>query len=123
MREFTIGVLALQGDFEAHRKMLEEQLGIPAPLVRSPGELASVGGLIIPGGESTTIGKLIDRHGLLEPIRRRAEEGLPIYGTCAGMILMAKEIEGSDQLRLGLMDVEVARNAFGRQIESFEADV
>jgi pyridoxal 5'-phosphate synthase pdxT subunit len=119
----TVGVLALQGDFEAHRKVLEERLGVPARLVRDAGELSEVDGLIIPGGESTTIGKLLDRQALREPLQARAQQGMPLYGTCAGLILMAKEIEGSDQPRLGLLDVTVARNAFGRQIDSFEADV
>ena len=121
--DLTIGVLALQGDFEAHRKMLEERLGVKTRLVRTAEEVEAVDGLILPGGESTTIGKLMDRHGIDEAIRARAEEGMPVYGTCAGLILMAKEIEGSDQLRLGLMDIKVARNAFGRQIDSFEADI
>ena len=122
-RDIQVGVLALQGDFDAHRKMLEDLPGIQAVLVRSPEDLESVDGLIIPGGESTTIGKLMDRHALMEPIRARAAAGLPVYGTCAGMILMAREIQGSDQLRLGILDVEVARNAFGRQVDSFEAEV
>ena len=116
-------MLALQGDYEAHRKMLVEHLGIESPLVRTVQELDSVDGLIIPGGESTTIGKLMDKHGILEPLRNQAAAGKPVYGTCAGLILMAREIEGSDQTRLGLMDVTVARNAFGRQVDSFEADV
>ena len=123
MKDLTIGVLALQGDFEAHRKTLEDRIGIRAALVRSPEELERVDGLILPGGESTTIGKLMDRHRLLAPIQKRAEEGLPVYGTCAGMILMARDIRDSNQLRLGLMDVEVTRNAFGRQVDSFEADI
>jgi 5'-phosphate synthase pdxT subunit len=117
-----IGILALQGDVEPHRKMLE-RLGARVKLVRSVDELREVDGLIIPGGESTTIGKLLDRFGLDAPIRERASKGLPVYGTCAGLILMAKEIEGSDQHRLGLLDVTVARNAFGRQVDSFEADI
>src|SRR5438105_1546429 len=121
--EPVIGILALQGDFEAHRKMLEERLQVPARLVRSRDELDEVDALILPGGESTTIGKLLDRHDLEAPIRERAEAGMPIYGTCAGLILLARDIEGSDQGRLGLMDIQVARNAFGRQIDSFEADI
>jgi pyridoxal 5''-phosphate synthase, glutaminase subunit Pdx2 len=118
-----VGILALQGDFEAHRKMLEERLGAETCLVRTSEEVKQVDGLILPGGESTTVGKLMDRYGLDEAIRERAAEGMPVYGTCAGLILLAKEIEGSDQLRLGLMDVTVARNAFGRQVDSFEADI
>jgi 5'-phosphate synthase pdxT subunit len=122
-RDITIGVLALQGDFEAHQKLLEERLGVHAVLVRSADELQKVDGLIIPGGESTTMGKLLERFGLANVIRERAGGGMPVYGTCAGLILLAKNIEGSDQPRLGLLDVTVARNAFGRQVDSFEADI
>ncbi len=118
----AIGVLALQGDYEAHIGMLR-RLEAEALPVRTPQELAHVHGLIIPGGESTTIGKLMELHGLAEPIRQRAQEGMPLFGTCAGMILLASQIEGSNQFRLGLVDITVARNAFGRQIESFEADI
>ena len=117
-----IGVLALQGAFREHRLMLE-RCGADAVEVRSPEQLDDVQGLIIPGGESTTIGKMMVRWGLLEKIRERAAAGMGIYGTCAGMILLANEIIGSDQPRLGLMDITVKRNAFGRQRESFEADL
>ena len=123
MKQITIGVLALQGDFEAHRTALNSIPNVSASMVRSPGELDSLDGLVLPGGESTTIGKLMVRHGLLERIQQRAGEGMSIYGTCAGLILLAKTIEESDQVRLGLMDITVARNAFGRQLESFEADI
>lgn len=123
VRDLTIGILALQGDFEAHRKMLGERLGVRAVLVRSADELEAIDGLIIPGGESTTMGKLLVRFGLAALIRDRAREGMPIYGTCAGLILLANRIEGSDQPRLNLLDVTVARNAFGRQVDSFEADI
>lgn len=122
-KEVIIGILALQGDYEAHQKMLEERLGIQTRLVRTARELQKVDGLILPGGESTTIGKLMGRVGLDEAIRERAGQGMPLYGTCAGMILLAKDIVGSEQLRLGLMDISVERNAFGRQVESFEADI
>ncbi len=118
----VIGILALQGDVEAHRKVLH-RIGAHAALVRDADELARVDGLIIPGGESTTIGKLIDRVGLAQPLRRVAAQGMPIYGTCAGMILLARDIVDSDQPRLGVMDIAVARNAFGRQVDSFEADI
>jgi 5'-phosphate synthase pdxT subunit len=118
----TIGVLALQGDFAEHLAMLT-RIGVDTREVRKAGDLEGVDALIIPGGESTTIGKLMARYGLDEAIRARAKQGMPIYGTCAGLILLAKEIEGSDQPRLGLMDIAVIRNAFGRQIESFEADI
>lgn len=117
-----IGVLALQGDFAEHRAMLA-RIGVESCEVRKPSDLESVDALIIPGGESTTIGKLLTRYELDKAIRARAEQGMPIYGTCAGLILLAKEIEGSSQPRLGLMDIAVVRNAFGRQIESFEADI
>ncbi|VBB06898.1 pyridoxal 5'-phosphate synthase subunit pdxt/sno [Lucifera butyrica] len=117
-----IGVLALQGAFREHRRMLE-LCGAVATEIRTPQDLDAVAGLIIPGGESTTIGKLMVEWGLLDKIRLRASQGMAIYGTCAGMILLAKEIIGSDQPRLGLMDIAVRRNAFGRQRESFEADL
>lgn len=103
--------------------MLTERMGVSSRLIRTVEEMADVDGLIIPGGESTTIGKLMVRYGLGEVIIRRAQAGMPVYGTCAGLILLAKEIVGSDQWRLGLMDVTVARNAFGRQIDSFEANI
>ncbi|MCS6918371.1 MAG: pyridoxal 5'-phosphate synthase glutaminase subunit PdxT [Fimbriimonadales bacterium] len=117
-----VGVLALQGDFAEHRAMLA-RIGVEAREVRKLSDLEPVDALIIPGGESTTIGKLMARYELDKAIRARAEQGMPIYGTCAGMILLAKTIEGSEQPRLGLMDITVLRNAFGRQIDSFEADI
>jgi 5'-phosphate synthase pdxT subunit len=119
----TIGILALQGDFEAHSKHLTERLGVRAPIVRTVEEVEAVDGLILPGGESTTIGKLMVRFGVGDAIVRRVAAGMPVYGTCAGLIVLAREVEGSDQYRLGLLDVSVARNAFGRQIDSFEADI
>ncbi|MEP6756500.1 MAG: pyridoxal 5'-phosphate synthase glutaminase subunit PdxT [Chthonomonadales bacterium] len=118
-----IGILALQGDFDAHRKALGAYPSCFVSLVRSPEELDDLHGLILPGGESTTIGKLMVRHGLLERIQSRAAYGMAIYGTCAGLILLASEIVDSEQTRLGLMDITVARNAFGRQLDSFEANV
>ncbi len=117
-----IGVLALQGAFREHRWMLE-RCGAEAVEVRKPEDLDDLAGLVIPGGESTTIGKLLVEWGLMDKIRERAAAGMAVYGTCAGMILLAREIVGSDQPRLGLMDVTVRRNAFGRQRESFEADL
>ncbi len=113
-----IGVLALQGAFIEHIKILEG-LGVEAIEVRLPGILTDLDGLIIPGGESTTIGKLADMYGLMEPLRAFAAEK-PMWGTCAGMIFMAKDI-GLDQPLLGVMDIVVERNAFGRQVDSFEA--
>jgi 5'-phosphate synthase pdxT subunit len=115
------GVLALQGDFREHAAVLVD-LGASAVLVRTEEELASVDCLAIPGGESTTIGRLARRYGLVEPIRERAGAGMPVLGTCAGMIVMATEVEGGEPL-LSLLDIRVARNAYGRQVDSFEADV
>jgi 5'-phosphate synthase pdxT subunit len=115
------GVLALQGDFREHAAMFTE-CGATSILVRTPDDLSDVACLAIPGGESTTISKLARRHELVEPIRRRIEEGLPVLGTCAGMIVMAREVGGGEPL-LGVLDIGVERNAYGRQVDSFEADV
>ena len=115
-----IGVLALQGAFGEHVQILR-QLGVRADEIRLPGELEGLAGLIIPGGESTTIGKLALWYDLIEPLRRFAA-GNPVWGICAGMILMARKI-GTGQPRLGVMDIMVERNAFGRQQESFETDI
>lgn len=115
-----IGVLALQGAFVEHRKVLE-RLGVEVVEVRLPADLEGLDGLIIPGGESTTIGKLSVEYGLLEPLRDFAREK-PVWGTCAGMIFMARDI-GVRQPLLGLMDISVERNAFGRQVDSFETDL
>ncbi len=123
-----IGVLALQGDFREHRQVLS-RLGVEAPEVRRLADLDGLDGLIIPGGESTTIGKLLALEGMLEPLRARIAQGFPVYGTCAGMILLAREVlgrallEGEPQPTLGLLDIAVQRNAFGRQVDSFEADL
>ena len=121
----TVGILALQGDFREHEEMLW-RIGVPTQQVRLPQQLAQVDRLIIPGGESTTIGKLLVWYNLLEPIRERARGGMPLWGTCAGAILMAKRIaEGKPegQPALELMDITARRNAFGRQLDSFEADL
>ncbi len=115
-----IGVLALQGAFIEHIHILQS-LGVEAVEVRLPDDLIDLDGLIIPGGESTTIGKLAVIYGLIDPIKQFASDK-PIWGTCAGMILMAKDV-GSDQPTLDLMDIAVERNAFGRQLESFIADL
>ncbi len=118
-----IGVLALQGAVPEHVKSLR-RCGVEAVEVKEPSQVSDIDGLILPGGESTTIGKLMDRYGLLSEIKKQHEEKhLPVFGTCAGMILLAKDIEESKQHRLGLMDICVKRNAFGRQIDSFEEDV
>ncbi|MEW6662570.1 MAG: pyridoxal 5'-phosphate synthase glutaminase subunit PdxT [Bacillota bacterium] len=114
-----IGVLALQGAFREHRQMLE-RCGCEVIEVRRPHHLEEIKGIIVPGGESTTIGKLLNDWELMEPLRQKGQEGFPIFGTCAGMIILAKEIAGSQQPRLALMDIRVIRNAYGRQVDSFE---
>jgi 5'-phosphate synthase pdxT subunit len=116
-----IGVLALQGAFIEHEKMLQ-RLGVETQEVRLPRDLDGVAGVIIPGGESTTIGKLAVQYNLIEPLRELAQAGKPVWGTCAGLIFMAKDV-GRDQPLLGLLDVTVQRNAFGRQVDSFEANI
>lgn len=118
----TIGVVAFQGDFSRHIGVFRE-LGVDVSPIRKTAELDAVDGLVIPGGESTTIGMLMERYGLLDRVRERALEGLPILGTCAGAILLARDIVGSDQPRVGVMDIGVRRNAYGRQVDSFEASV
>lgn len=119
-----IGVLALQGAFIEHENVLA-RLGVRPVEVRLPEHLEGLDGLIIPGGESTTMGLLAQKWGLLEPLRAFARSGRPIWGTCAGMILLAKEVVDGvpGQPILGLMDITVRRNAFGRQVDSFEADL
>lgn len=122
--DVTIGILALQGDFDAHRKMLEEHIGVATIQVRTPADLQRADALVLPGGESTTIAKLMDRIGLDTAIQESARAGMPLFGTCAGMILLANTIEGRPgQPTLDLLPITVARNAFGRQIDSFEADI
>jgi 5'-phosphate synthase pdxT subunit len=118
----TIGVLALQGDFREHREVLE-RLEVSVPEVRLPRDLAGLDGLILPGGESTTIVRLLGTSGLLDPLRSLARDGFPIWGTCAGMILLAKRLDASGIPALEAMDIAVRRNAFGRQVDSFEADL
>ncbi len=118
----TIGVLALQGDVPEHLRALREA-GAEALPVKTREALDQVDGLVIPGGESTTVGMLLERFELMEPLRQRIDAGMPVFGTCTGLILLAREIEGSHQPRIGRMDVSVRRNAFGRQVDSFEVDV
>jgi len=115
------GVLALQGDFREHARVFAEAGATPVE-VRLPADLDGVDCLAIPGGESTTIGKLARAYDLVEPMRERARDGMPILGTCAGMIVLAREVEGGEPL-FGLMDISVRRNAYGRQVDSFEADI
>ena len=117
-----IGVLALQGDFAEHIAVLR-RLEVEACEVRLPEHLQVVEGLIIPGGESTTLSRLMNVYRLREPLSRMARQGMPIWGTCAGMIMMAHEITEKDPAPLQLMDIGVQRNAFGRQIDSFELDL
>lgn len=118
----TLGVLALQGAVREHLQMIE-RCGARGIAVKYPPELHLCQGLIIPGGESTTMGRLMTTYGFLEEIRTLVGEGMPIYGTCAGMILIAKRLVEGDQPLLGLMDITVRRNAYGRQVDSFEADI
>src|SRR5947209_8924197 len=123
-KKLHIGVLALQGDFEAHLKMLAD-LGVEGKAIRLPKHLDDLDGIIIPGGESTAIGKLMLLYGLQEPVQQKIREGFPIWGTCAGLILLARETDNAlaGQPLLASMDIRVRRNAFGSQRESFETDL
>ncbi|MFP4483258.1 MAG: pyridoxal 5'-phosphate synthase glutaminase subunit PdxT [Spirochaetaceae bacterium] len=134
MSESTIrlGVLALQGDFSLHLSLIREMAraelpaeayAVEAAPVKTVSELDAVDALVVPGGESTTIGMLMERFGLLEAVGARAAAGMPVFGTCAGAILLATHIVDSDQPRLGLIPMTVTRNAYGRQIESFEVTI
>ena len=120
----VVGVLALQGAFEAHQHVLG-QLGFETVQVRTPSDLKLVGALVMPGGESTTMSHLLLTFGLFESIDTRLKQGMPVFGTCAGMILLAKDVlDGrSDQKSFGAIDIDVKRNAYGRQIDSFETDI
>ncbi len=117
-----VGVLALQGAFAEHAKILEN-LNVEAALVRLPSDLNGLTAIIIPGGESTTIKKLLSNYGLIEPIKELARKDFPILGTCAGLILLAKKVLDSDLVPLEVLDIEVQRNAYGRQVDSFEAEL
>ena len=116
----TIGVLALQGDFAQHRAALD-RVGVPSIEVRMPGQLDQVGGLVMPGGESTTLLKLIDEWSFVPALEKFHAAGKPIFGTCAGLILLATEVRNPSQCSLGFIDLAVERNAYGRQKESFSA--
>ena len=118
----TVGVLALQGDFREHLAVVR-RLGHEGREVRLPDDLGGIDALIVPGGESTTIGKLASRFGMIEPLRDLIGDGLPTYGTCAGLIFCAAAVTRGDQPLLAVLDIVVERNAFGRQNESFEADL
>ena len=122
MNNIKIGVLALQGAVREHMQHIEA-LGATGVAVKRPRELDDIAGLIIPGGESTAIGKLMVEYDFIDAVRAFGEAGKPVYGTCAGMILLAQRIAEGDQPLLGLMDIEARRNAFGRQRESFEANL
>ena len=117
-----VGVLALQGDFREHSAALD-RLGVQIRLVRHPEDLEEVRAIVIPGGESTTIGRLARRHGLVDGLRSSIDEGLPTLGTCAGMIFLASRLTTGRQDLLEVLDVTVERNAFGRQNDSFEVDL
>lgn len=118
-----VGVVAIQGDFEKHVNSFRN-LGLSnVPEIRTPEDLQAVDRLVIPGGESTTVGKLMERFGLGAAIRDRASHGMPVWGTCMGMILMANEVEGRKQYGLDLLDITVRRNAYGAQVHSFEDSV
>ncbi|MFZ0626628.1 MAG: pyridoxal 5'-phosphate synthase glutaminase subunit PdxT [Acidimicrobiia bacterium] len=118
----SAGVLALQGDVREHLRLLES-LGSNPVEVKRPEQLSSIDALVIPGGESTTIGKMAVRFGLIDPLRSAIRSGLPTFGTCAGLIFMAGSVTDGDQPLLGVLDVVVRRNAFGRQNDSFESDL
>lgn len=124
MSALLIGVLALQGAFREHVRALEA-CGVAVRLVRLPSDLEGLGGLVIPGGESTTMSMLMERMGLLEPVQRAVRSGLPTLGTCAGMIVLASRVTDGrpDQHVLGALDIAVRRNGYGRQVDSFEADL
>lgn len=119
-----VGIIALQGDVREHARALDGAGATPV-IVKHADEIAEIDAAILPGGESTTIGKLLRRFGLLDPLARRTRDGMPLYGTCAGLILMARDIVGKEDApdRLGVMDITVTRNAYGRQVDSFETDL
>lgn len=117
-----IGVLGFQGAIVEHCQHIEK-VGHEAVVVRYPQQLDDLAGIILPGGESTTMGKLLNRTGMMEPLRKKLITGLPVWGTCAGMILLAKELEQDSTVHLGVMDIAVKRNAYGTQIDSFDTQV
>jgi 5'-phosphate synthase pdxT subunit len=121
-QDMRVGVFALQGTFIEHIHSLR-QLGVDAPPIRLPRELDALDGLIIPGGESTTMLRLMESFQLIQPVREMARDGLPIWGTCAGVVLLASDVSNYEMETLGLMDARVRRNAFGSQVDSFEADL
>ena len=122
MSPLRIGVLAVQGDFAEHIELLR-RVGVEPVEVRLPDHLSAIDALIIPGGESTTIARLLDIYRLRDPIKRLGNEGMPIWGTCAGAIVLAKGAGDLDRPSIGLMDIDIRRNAFGRQLDSFETEL
>lgn len=118
-----IGVLALQGAVIEHVKSLKKAGAEEVVAVKWPKDLDGLDGLVLPGGESTTIGKLMNKYELMEPVREMAERGVPMFGTCAGLILLANRVQGQDWVHIGALDALVDRNSFGRQVDSFEADL
>ena len=120
--KLKVGILCMQGAFLEHRNSLE-RLGVEVKEVRKAEQLEGLDGLVLPGGESTAIGKLIRELGVKDRMEALITEGLPVWGTCAGMILLAKKLTGSDVVHMPMMDIEVTRNAYGRQLGSFSADV
>lgn len=118
----TVGVLGIQGAIEEHENSIR-RLGLNTVWVKSAADLKKIDGIILPGGESTSMGKQLEWFGLMEPLRNALAEGMPAFGTCAGMILLAKEIEGSTQTRIGLMNIKVKRNAYGSQLDSFVTEL
>ncbi|MGZ4031375.1 MAG: pyridoxal 5'-phosphate synthase glutaminase subunit PdxT [Tumebacillaceae bacterium] len=118
-----IGVLALQGAVAEHVKSLQQAGADEVVTVKWPADLEGVDGLVLPGGESTTMGKLMHKYELMEPVRELAEKGMPMFGTCAGLILLSKRIHGQDWSHIGVLDALVDRNSFGRQVDSFETDL
>ena len=121
MKNIVVGVLALQGDFREHIESLKK-IDVSAMEIKFPGQLDLIDGLIIPGGESTTLNKLFDKYGFREKLKDFSRSGKPIFGTCAGLILLAEKIKGGDS-QLGFIDIDVERNAYGRQIDSFEQSI
>lgn len=117
-----IGILGFQGAILEHQQHIQ-RLGHEAVIVRYPEQLDEINGIILPGGESTTMGKLLNRTGMMEPLRQKINSGLPVWGTCAGMILLAKELDQDPVTHLGVMDITVRRNAYGTQIDSFDTQV
>lgn len=118
----TVGILGIQGAIEEHEASIRKT-GCATVRVKAPADLKKIDGIVLPGGESTSMGKQLEWFGLMEPLRQAIAQGLPAFGTCAGMILLAKEIEGSNQTRIGLMDIKVKRNAYGSQLDSFVTEL